>query len=76
MKSLGVGLGACRFHDLEVVRAEGGEPSLVLRGAALALVAERGVDRLLLSMTHTDLTAQAIVLAVRSRPGPGVACDP
>ena len=29
MKALGVGLGACRWHDLEVVRAEGGEPSLV-----------------------------------------------
>ena len=64
MKALGVGLGACRWHDLEVVRAEGGEPSLVLRGAGARLAAERGAARLLLSMTHTDLTAQAIVVAV------------
>ena len=64
MKALGVGLGACRWHDLEVVRAEGGEPSLVLRGAAVELVSQRGAARLLLSMTHTDLTAQAIVVAV------------
>ena len=63
MKALGVGLGACRLHDLEVVRAEGGAPALVLHGAATALAAALGVDRLLLSMTHTDLTAQAIVLA-------------
>ena len=64
MKALGVGLGACRWHDLEVVRAAGGEPSLVLRGAAVELLSERGAARLLLSMTHTELTAQAIVVAV------------
>ena len=64
MKALGVGLGACRLQDLEVVRAEGGEPSLVLHGAALEVRAARGASRLLLSMTHTDLIAQAIVLAL------------
>lgn len=64
MKALGVGLGACRLQDLEVVRAEGGEPSLVLHGAALEVRAARGASRLLLSMTHTDLIAQAIVVAL------------
>lgn len=64
MKALGVGLGACRLQDLEVVRAEGGEPSLVLHGAALDCAAARGATRLLLSMTHTDTIAQAIVLAL------------
>ena len=67
MKALGVGLGACRLHDLEVVRADGGEPSLVLHGAAVDVAAARGASRLLLSMTHTDLTAQAIVVALSSR---------
>ena len=64
MKALGVGLGACRWHDLEVVRAEGGEPSLVVHGAAHGLVSARGATHLLLSMTHTELTAQAIVIAL------------
>ena len=64
MKALGVGLGACRWHDLEVVRADGGEPSLVVHGAALGLVSARGATQLLLSMTHTELTAQAIVVAL------------
>jgi holo-[acyl-carrier protein] synthase len=64
MKALGVGLGACKLHDLEVVRGEGGEPSLVLRGAAVEVCAARGATELLLSMTHTELTAQAIVLAL------------
>lgn len=63
MKALGVGLGACRLQDLEVVRADGGEPSLVLHGAAVDCAAARGAGRLLLSMTHTDLIAQAIVVA-------------
>jgi holo-[acyl-carrier protein] synthase len=66
MKAFGVGLGACGFHDIEVVRADGGEPSLVLHGAALDLLAARGATRVLLSMTHTDLIAQAIVVAVSS----------
>lgn len=64
LKALGAGLGACRFHDIEVVRADSGEPSLVLRGAAVDLLAARGATRLLLTMTHTDLTAQAFVVAL------------
>ena len=68
MKSLGVGLGACRLQDLEVVRADGGAPSLVLHGAAVDRAAERGVTRFLVSLTHTDLTAQAIVLALAPPP--------
>ncbi len=64
LKSLGAGLGACRFHDIEVVRADSGEPSLLLRNAAVDLLAARGATRVLLTMTHTELTAQAIVLAL------------
>ena len=39
MKALGVGLGAFDFHDVEVLRADGGQPSLVLRGRASASAA-------------------------------------
>ncbi|MFP5326642.1 MAG: holo-ACP synthase [Acidimicrobiia bacterium] len=37
MKALGVGLGAFRFHDVEVVKARSGEPSLRLSGRAAEL---------------------------------------
>lgn len=64
MKALGVGLGAFAFHDVEVVKAPTGAPSLALRGRAAALASERGVSTLRLSITHTDLVAEAVVAAV------------
>ena len=63
MKALGVGLGAFTFHDVEVVRADGGAPSLRVTGAAGDLAASRGVTSWLVSLTHTDLVAEAVVVA-------------
>jgi holo-[acyl-carrier protein] synthase len=64
LKALGAGLGACGFHDIEVVRDEGsGAPSLVLHGAAASLAAERGATVLHLTMTHTETRATAFVVA-------------
>jgi len=64
MKALGAGLGAFAFRDVEVVRADSGEPSLALHGAAAARAEERGVQAWQLSLTHTDVTAMAVVLAL------------
>ena len=64
MKALGVGLGAFPFHDVEVVRADGGAPSLRVSGAAAALADKRGVTSFLVSITHTDTTAEAVVAAL------------
>ena len=63
MKALGVGLGAFKFYDAEVVRAPSGEPSVKLAGAALELAARRGAVTLRLTMTHSDLVAVAFVVA-------------
>src|SRR5947199_8009497 len=63
MKALGVGLGAFKFRDVEVVLLPSGAPMLRLHGAAGELAAARGVQRWHLSLTHTALTAQAIALA-------------
>lgn len=64
MKALGVGLGAFGFHDVEVQREDGGRPSLVVIGAAELLAVERGVIAWQLSLTHTTLSAGAVVVAV------------
>jgi len=64
MKALGVGLGAFGFHDVEVVRAPSGAPSLAVTGAAAKLAAERGVTGFRVSITHTDRTAEAVVAAL------------
>ncbi|MBA2283129.1 MAG: holo-ACP synthase [Acidimicrobiia bacterium] len=66
LKAMGVGLGACGFHDIEVVRDnETSVPSIALHGAALELAAERGVITWHVSLTHTDATASAFVVAER-----------
>jgi holo-[acyl-carrier protein] synthase len=64
MKAMGVGLGAFGFHDVEVLRADGGQPSLRVVGAAELLAVERGVVAWQLSLTHTTTAAGAIVVAV------------
>ena len=63
MKALGVGLGAFKFHDVEVTKARSGKPSLQLTGAAAELAARQSVTALHLSLTHSDETAEAVVIA-------------
>jgi holo-[acyl-carrier protein] synthase len=64
MKALGVGLGDFEFRDVEVQRADSGEPSLSLTGKARAIADDRGVASWLLSLSHTDTTAMAVVIAL------------
>lgn len=63
MKALGVGIGAIGWHDVEVVRADSGEPSLSVTGRAADLAAERGVGSWLLTLTHTATLAEAVAVA-------------
>ena len=65
MKALGVGLGACEFTDIEVVRDDdSGAPAVALHGRARELADEAGVSRWLLTLTHSDTTAHAIAVAL------------
>ena len=63
MKALGVGLGAFGFHDVEVEREASGRPVLRVVGRAAALASAAGVSRWHVSLTHTDLVAEAVVVA-------------
>ncbi len=63
MKALGVGLGAFDFHDVWVERSSQGRPSLAFAGRAAVLSNVAGVAQWHLSLTHTDLTAAAYVVA-------------
>ena len=69
MKALGVGMGAFKFRDVEVVRAARGEPRLRVVGAAAELARSRGVEGWRVSITHTERLAQAVVLAVSEERG-------
>lgn len=64
MKALGVGLGAFDLTDVAVRRTGGGPPELVVAGRAAALAARRGAVAWLVSLTHTDTVATAVVAAL------------
>jgi len=63
MKAMGVGLGAFGFHDVWVEREQSGRPVLRVEGAAADLALERGIGAWQLSITHTDTSAIAFVVA-------------
>lgn len=64
LKSLASGLGAMRFTEIEVVRHDDGHPELVLHGAAAEYAAGKGAHRFLVTLSHTDALAQAVVVAL------------
>jgi holo-[acyl-carrier protein] synthase len=64
MKALGVGLGEVVMRDIEVLRADSGAPSLLLHGTAATMAVERGVQRWMITISHTDHLAQAVVVAL------------
>jgi holo-[acyl-carrier protein] synthase len=64
MKAMGVGLWRFPLRDIEVVRAESGQPSVLLHGKAATLAVEQGVTEWRLTLTHTHTVAQAIAVAL------------
>lgn len=62
LKSLGRGVGAARWRDIEVVRSAGGAPTFQLHDTAQQLAREVGVATFHVSLTHSDLTAAAMVV--------------
>lgn len=64
LKAMGIGIGSCKWRDIEVVRAASGAPSVQLHGTAKVLADERGISRWLLTMTHTHHTSEAIAVAL------------
>ena len=64
LKAMGVGLGAADWHDIEVVRDDDGRPSVVLRGRAAELARSLGIVDWRLTLTHSDVIAQALVVAM------------
>lgn len=64
MKALGVGLGRFPFRDVEVTRAPSGAPGLHLTSKAAALAQARGVVDWRISLTHSELMAAALVVAL------------
>jgi holo-[acyl-carrier protein] synthase len=64
LKALGTGLAGAGMRDIEVVKATGGKPELVLHGRARDLADQLGVATWLITITHSDHLAQVFVAAL------------
>ena len=64
LKAMGVGIGAVEWHDIEVLRDEDGRPSIALSGRAAALAAQQGIEGWRLTLSHSEIVAQAVVVAL------------
>ena len=64
MKAMQVGLGAFDFRDVEVVRMDSQAPKLRLSGRAAGLAQRLGVSSWQVSLTHGQLVAEAVVIAL------------
>lgn len=64
-KALGTGFAAgVSWQDVEVRRNELGVPSVLLHGTAVQVADTLGVQRWVLSLTHTETAAAASVVAI------------
>lgn len=64
MKALGTGWSrGVRWRDIEVRRAPGSAPDLVLHGASAVIARKRGIERWHITITHDAGIAAALVVA-------------
>lgn len=63
-KSLGMGIFQLGANNIQVVHSENGSPSITLHNRAKSLSAQKGVSRILVSLSHGDRFAVAQALAL------------
>ncbi|MFL6589869.1 MAG: holo-ACP synthase [Chthoniobacterales bacterium] len=62
-KAFGTGIGkAMGWKDIDVRRKESGEPYVVLEGGAKNLAEERKVSKVLITLSHTENHAMAVIV--------------
>jgi holo-[acyl-carrier protein] synthase len=63
MKAIGTGWNfGITWKDFEVINERSGRPKLALRGVALQIASNLGVERISISLTHTKDMAYAVVI--------------
>ena len=62
-KAFGTGIGkAMGWRDLDVQKRESGEPFVVLSGGAEKMAQERGVEKVWISLSHTEAVGMATII--------------
>lgn len=68
LKAIGTGLGAgLNLRDIETVHNSHGKPSVKLSGRAKEFVGSLGVNSTLVSISHSDEYATAVVILAREK---------
>ncbi len=64
-KAFGTGISAeLGWKDMEILRRESGEPYVILHGDGKALAKKRGIEVIMVSLTHADHYAAANAVAL------------
>lgn len=63
LKALGSGLAGCRWVDVEISRVGGSRPEVLLQGGAAALAKKKGIEAVLISLSHDHDKAVAFAVA-------------
>lgn len=58
-KAFGTGIGPVGLMEIEILNAENGQPKVVLHGKALQLAADRNIQRVHISLSHSEAYAMA-----------------
>ena len=65
LKALSLGLGGCKWTDVEIINADSGQPEVLLHGQAAQTALEKNIDGILISLSHDRERAVAFAAAVR-----------
>jgi|OM-RGC.v1.026690041 holo-[acyl-carrier protein] synthase len=63
-KALGLGLGGCKWTDVEIINEAGGRPQVFLYGQAAQIAQEKKIAGVLISLSHDRERAVAFAAAV------------
>ncbi len=58
-KALGTGIGPVGLMEIEIVNAENGQPVVVLHGKAQRIAADRNIQQVHISLSHSEAYAMA-----------------
>lgn len=64
-KALGTGLAGCRWTEVEVTRDAFGKPEISLSGGAARRARDRGIGKILISLSHDGDRAIAFAIAIK-----------
>ena len=64
LKALGLGLGGCKWTDVEIINEDSGQPEVLLHGQAAQTAREKNIAGVLISLSHDRDRAVAFAAAV------------